>query len=195
MTGTDKARETVQDVLEEMRAMTGNEWSDRIDAAMRRDDSPTGNDPQDDRFPRGLRDAIKYADDMEEAAEGLFQHVFEHESDGEDCGTVILQRVLGYLKYGPNGRTHAAPVDALAREEAAHMETIKRRDDAEEALGDMFAAATGRIAEWSSAWGYTDAIDEVEEHVAALERKAARTPAVQVIDASPKGGSDGEVQP
>lgn len=60
----------------------------------------------------------------------------------------------------------------LDREEQAHSRTISERDRAEEALGDMFTAATGRPAEWSSAWGYLDAIEEVEDHVAVTQRKA-----------------------
>lgn len=60
----------------------------------------------------------------------------------------------------------------LDREEQDHSRTIGERDRAEEALGDMFTAATGRPAEWSSAWGYPDAIDEVEDHVAVTQRKA-----------------------
>jgi hypothetical protein len=61
----------------------------------------------------------------------------------------------------------------LDREESDHGRTIDQRDAAEDALGRMFQAVTGRVAEWSSAWGYTDAIEEVEEHVAALARQPA----------------------
>jgi len=56
----------------------------------------------------------------------------------------------------------------LDREESDHGRTIDQRDAAEDALGRMFQAVTGRTAEWSSAWGYVDAIEEVEEHVATL---------------------------
>ncbi|TCP06595.1 hypothetical protein [Caldimonas thermodepolymerans] len=56
----------------------------------------------------------------------------------------------------------------LDREESDHARTIDQRDAAEDALGRMFQAVTGRTAEWSSAWGYLDAIEEVEEHVATL---------------------------
>lgn len=56
----------------------------------------------------------------------------------------------------------------LRREESDHERTIDQRDAAEDALSRMFQAVTGRPAEWSSAWGYVDAIEEVEEHVAAL---------------------------
>lgn len=62
----------------------------------------------------------------------------------------------------------------LRREESDHERTIDQRDAAEDALSRMFQAVTGRPAEWSSAWGYVDAIEEVEEHVAALAAMAAR---------------------
>ena len=48
---------------------------------------------------------------------------------------------------------------------------------AEDALGRMFQAVTGRPAEWSSAWGYADAIEEVEEHVAAIASALREQPA------------------
>ena len=74
-----------------------------------------------------------------------------------------------------HGAAPSAPVGAedvqrrLDQEESDHGRTIDQRDAAEDALGRMFQAVTGRPAEWSSAWGYVDAIEEVEEHVAALE--------------------------
>lgn len=63
--------------------------------------------------------------------------------------------------------------DRLEREESDHGRAIDQRDAAEDALGRMFQAVTGRPAEWSSAWGYVDAIEEVEEHVAALAQQPA----------------------
>src|SRR5690606_35755085 len=83
----------------------------------------------------------------------------------------------------------------LDREESDHARTIDQRDAAEDALGRMFQAVTGRTAEWSSAWGYVDAIEEVEEHVATLatERdqlaaalEAAREDGWQPIETAPK---------
>src|SRR5690606_21435107 len=83
----------------------------------------------------------------------------------------------------------------LDREESDHGRTIDQRDAAEDALGRMFQAVTGRTAEWSSAWGYVDAIEEVEEHVATLatERdqlaaalEAAREDGWQPIETAPK---------
>lgn len=61
----------------------------------------------------------------------------------------------------------------LDREESDHGRTIDQRDAAEDALGRMFQAVTGRTAEWSSAWGYVDAIEEVEEHIATLAQQLA----------------------
>lgn len=55
----------------------------------------------DDRFPNGLSDAIEYANEMEEAASALYEKVFGHEDDGEDCGTVVMRRVLHHLTEQP----------------------------------------------------------------------------------------------
>lgn len=52
-------------------------------------------------------------------------------------------------------------------------QVLQERDDAEDALSRMFQAATGRSAEWSSAWHYDDAIEEVEDYVAALQSELA----------------------
>ncbi|NLA68013.1 MAG: hypothetical protein GX856_07195 [Gammaproteobacteria bacterium] len=76
-------------------------------------------------------------------------------------------------------RHESAPVGVeemqrrLDREESDHGWTIDQRDAAEDALGRMFQAVTGRPAEWSSVWGYVDAIEEVEEHIAALAQQPA----------------------
>lgn len=85
-------------------------------------------DVQDVRFPRGVIDAIKYADNMEEAAEGLHQHVFGYESDGEDCGTVILQRVLGYLKDSPKGGSDEPNTESRSVEDLARQLFMDHRD-------------------------------------------------------------------
>lgn len=89
-----------------------------------------------------------------------------------------LSYVLDRTRYTDN-LPPSAPVGVeemqrrLEREESDHLRTIDQRDAAEDALSRMFQAVTGRVAEWSSAWGYTDAIEEVEEHVAALARQPA----------------------
>jgi len=86
-----------------------------------------------------------------------------------------LERIAAALASAPP----SAPVGVeemqrrLDREESDHGRTIDQRDAAEDALGRMFQAVTGRPAEWSSAWGYVDAIEEVEEHVAALAQQPA----------------------
>jgi rubrerythrin len=61
-------------------------------------------------------------------------------------------------------------------------QTIRERDDAEDALGRMFQAVTGRPAEWSSAWHYNDAIEEVEEHTAALSSPRAHAETETAVD-------------
>lgn len=50
-----------------------------------------GEESQDDRFPNGLRDAIAYADEMEEAAAGLYQSVIGCETDGSHTGTQMIE--------------------------------------------------------------------------------------------------------
>jgi hypothetical protein len=45
-------------------------------------------------------------------------------------------------------------------------QTLRERDEAEEALGAMYALVTGRAAEWSNAWGYADALEEAAQALA-----------------------------
>ena len=77
-----------------------------------------------------------------------------------------------------NTRPAATAVVPRPSDDELWDQTLRERDDAEKALGDMFQAVTGRSAEWSSAWHYKDAIEEVEDHMAML----AAAPA------APKGG-------
>ena len=48
---------------------------------------------------------------------------------------------------------------------------IRERDENERIIGEMLKAATGRDAEWSSAYSFGDAINDVDEHVTALEKE------------------------
>jgi len=57
---------------------------------------------------------------------------------------------------------------ALAKAEARDEEMLKvidERDEAEDSLGDAYAYVTGRVAEWSSLFGYDEATNEMSEHV------------------------------
>lgn len=60
---------------------------------------------------------------------------------------------------------------------------MKERDAAEAAISDMFEKVTGRSAEWSNLWGYAEAVEEAEEHVAQLEDKIKPTAPRVVTDA------------
>ncbi|WP_419879788.1 hypothetical protein [Citrobacter braakii] len=51
----------------------------------------------------------------------------------------------------------------IAELEKSETQLIQERDDAEEALADMYQAATGERPEWSNMFGFVDAVEEVGE--------------------------------
>lgn len=53
--------------------------------------------------------------------------------------------------------------------EESELQLMEERDNAEEALSDMYQAATGERPEWSNWFGYADAVDAVTDRVAELE--------------------------
>ncbi|EOC3061182.1 ead/Ea22-like family protein [Cronobacter dublinensis] len=53
--------------------------------------------------------------------------------------------------------------------EESELQLMEERDNAEEALPDMYQAATGERPEWSNWFGYADAVDAVTDRVAELE--------------------------
>lgn len=53
--------------------------------------------------------------------------------------------------------------------EQSELQLMEERDNAEEALADMYQAATGERPEWSNWFGYDDAVDAVTDRVAELE--------------------------
>lgn len=59
----------------------------------------------------------------------------------------------------------------IAELEKSELQLIDERDIAEDALGDMFQAATGERPEWSSAFGISDAVDAVEQRLGELESR------------------------
>ena len=71
--------------------------------------------------------------------------------------------------------SRATPSDDLANRitvlEDDCDQLMKERDAAEASISDMFEKVTGRPAEWSNLWGYAEAVEEAEEHVAQLEDK------------------------
>jgi hypothetical protein len=52
--------------------------------------------------------------------------------------------------------------------ENSELQLVDQRDSAESALGDAYESVIGRAPEWSSAFGYTNAVDEIGESLAAL---------------------------
>lgn len=59
----------------------------------------------------------------------------------------------------------------IAELEKSELQLIDERDIAEDALGDMYQAATGERPEWSSAFGISDAVDAVEQRLGELESR------------------------
>lgn len=62
---------------------------------------------------------------------------------------------------------------ALKKEEASHLETIDRRDEAEECVSDIYFKVIGRSPEWSNNFGYAEALQEIEDAVSVLKTVAA----------------------
>ncbi|EJT6941310.1 ead/Ea22-like family protein [Cronobacter sakazakii] len=65
-------------------------------------------------------------------------------------------------------RAEAAEKRAAELEES-ELQLMEERDNAEEALADMYQAATGERPEWSNWFGYADAVGAVTERVAELD--------------------------
>jgi len=88
---------------------------------------------------------------------------------GDDADMILARSIMRTaLTAALSART--APTDGERQrptDDDLWDQTLRERDEAEEALGEMFQAVTGRPAEWSSAWHYKDAIEEVEDHIAA----------------------------
>ncbi|HGE8494708.1 TPA: hypothetical protein ACGD7R_002984 [Serratia marcescens] len=68
----------------------------------------------------------------------------------------------------------------IAELEASETQLIQERDSTEQALADMYEAATGERPEWSNWFGFADAIEEVAQVRAKLANREAQT--VQVTD-------------
>lgn len=60
----------------------------------------------------------------------------------------------------------------IAELEASETQLIQERDSSEQALADMYEAATGERPEWSNWFGFADAVEEVAQ-VAQVEAKLA----------------------
>jgi hypothetical protein len=70
---------------------------------------------------------------------------------------------------------------ALKKEEASHLETIDRRDEAEECVGDIYYKIIGRSPEWSNNFGYPQALEEIEDAVSALKLAARPLPPREAV--------------
>ncbi|KFB96136.1 hypothetical protein GTGU_04676, partial [Trabulsiella guamensis ATCC 49490] len=60
----------------------------------------------------------------------------------------------------------------IAELERSESQLIAERDNAEYALADIYEAGTGERPEWSNAFGFCDAVDEVRENVDSWIRRA-----------------------
>lgn len=65
--------------------------------------------------------------------------------------------------------------------EQSELQLMEERDSAEEALADMYQAATGERPEWSNWFGYADAVDAVTDRVAELEANQITTTGTQFL--------------
>ncbi|EAM5565894.1 ead/Ea22-like family protein [Salmonella enterica] len=63
----------------------------------------------------------------------------------------------------------------IAELENSETQLINERDAAESALADMYQAATGERPEWNNMFGFSDAVDVVEERLATLEANQSQT--------------------
>ena len=75
----------------------------------------------------------------------------------------------------------------IAELEKSEEQLINERDHAESALADMYFAATGDRPEWSSWFGFFDAVDAVVDRIADLE---AKQPSPVVPDALPENDDE-----
>lgn len=60
-------------------------------------------------------------------------------------------------------------LEGIARLDRSETQLIQERDDAEEALSDMYDAVMGRKPEWSNMFSFSDAIEEVAMRIHQLE--------------------------
>ncbi len=60
-------------------------------------------------------------------------------------------------------------LEGIARLDRSETQLIQERDDAEDALSDMYDAVMGRKPEWSNMFSFSDAIEEVATRIHQLE--------------------------
>lgn len=94
------------------------------------------------------------------------------------------QRVLNYAGIATARAQHVFNLEKrIAELEQSEHQLIGERDDAEEALANMYQAATGERPEWSNWFSFADAVDAVEQRLGELE---ARTVSVKLQRVSTK---------
>lgn len=107
-------------------------------------------------------------------AEAIFESIIENENGKE----IQFERPISDLAYTAFLKIERL-VEALeaaekrvAELERSETQLIDERDNAESALADMYEAGTGERPEWSNAFGFCDAVDEVRENVDSWIRRA-----------------------
>lgn len=83
----------------------------------------------------------------------------------------------------------------IAELDASETQLIEERDNAEEALADMYQAATGERPEWSNWFSFADAVDAVEQRLGELESSplAVKLPDLVNFDDLDANSQDREV--
>jgi hypothetical protein len=59
------------------------------------------------------------------------------------------------------------------REDRSHRDTIDDRDSAEQAMSQAYFLITGRSPEWSNLFGYSNALEEIDDAQALLRARVA----------------------
>ncbi|MBB5875846.1 hypothetical protein [Xanthomonas sp. 3498] len=78
----------------------------------------------DERFPKGLADAVAYADAMERAAAALFEQVIGYETDGSDTGPDMLARVAAAIA-ARQPTDHAPAIWVSPEQMQAHVDPAR----------------------------------------------------------------------
>ncbi|WP_158686373.1 ead/Ea22-like family protein [Cronobacter sakazakii] len=76
------------------------------------------------------------------------------------------ERLIRYAGIATRRAEHVAELEKRVAElEQSELQLIEERDNAEEALGNMYQAVIGELPQWSNCFGYADAVDTVSEHL------------------------------
>ena len=99
------------------------------------------------------------------------------ENPGPDnaAARIVRQRDIGDL---PEGTILVTAKDAYE----FTGETIRERDDAEEAMSQAYYLVTGRSPEWSNNFGYEQALEDIKDACELLRKAARPSPEERDID-------------